>query len=265
MDCLSGRLGKCSNPASLQSTQSTNEGVSLVAAPNSFQSSDPSTINAGDDDLSLPLSDPTLDSLNLPDYDPAEGLNFVWGSWKGVHVCQKISDYYDEMVTWKRNIFKVSSGKHEQAFVNELMRLFNTFAEATSMECIALTAAMVLLSLILQKTSRPSKTEDDVHCIERRMKLWLDGELGELLGEVRTIQSRLPPMRRYARQTTSTAQSFSELMMEGKVWAATRLCNKGGEAKAGEPLSLDEVIETLHGMCTIKRSVAAETSTCSAM
>ena len=76
MDCLPRRLGKCSNPARLLSTQSTNEGVSLGAALNSYQLSDLSTINARDDDLSFPLADRTLDSLNLPDYDPAEAPNF---------------------------------------------------------------------------------------------------------------------------------------------------------------------------------------------
>ena len=41
-------------------------------------------------------------------------------------------------------------------------------------------------------------------------------------------------------------------MMEETVRAAIHLCDKGGEAKVGEPLSLDEVIETSHGMCTVK-------------
>lgn len=63
------------------------------------------------------------------------------------------------------------------------------------MECIGLTAALVLPSLILQTPFRQSKTKDHVHCIERRMKLWLDGEVDELLGKARAIQSRLPPMR----------------------------------------------------------------------
>lgn len=59
--------------------------------------------DARDNDLSLPLADPT--SLNLSDYDPAETPSFAWGSWKVDHFCQKISECYDEMVTWKRNIF----------------------------------------------------------------------------------------------------------------------------------------------------------------
>ena len=44
--------------------------------------------------------------------------------------------------------------------------------------------------------------------------------------------------------------------VEGKVWAATHLCDKCGEwpweSKVGEPLGLDKVIETLLGECTVK-------------
>ena len=56
---------------------------------------------------------------NLLQYILAEAPNFVWGSWKGEQFCKKIDDCYDEMVTWKRNIFKVPSGKQGQAFVKK--------------------------------------------------------------------------------------------------------------------------------------------------
>ena len=84
------------------------------------------------------------------------------------------------------------------------------------------------------------------------MKLWLDGELDELFEEVRTIQSRLRLTRRATKQAKSIARRFAELMMEGKVRAATRLCDRCGEAKAGEPLGLDEVIDTSDASCTIR-------------
>lgn len=76
--------------------------------------------------------------------------------------------------------------------------------------------------------------------------------LDELLEEVRAIQSHLPPTRRVTKQTTSTAWRFAGLVMEGKVRAATRLCDKSGGAKEGEPLGLDEVIDTSDGSCTVR-------------
>ena len=78
----------------------------------------------------------------------------MWGSVTGEQFCKKIDECYEEMVMWRRNIFKISSGKQGQAFVKELAKLFSSFGAATSMECIALKAAMVLPSLILQKPSR---------------------------------------------------------------------------------------------------------------
>ena len=198
VDCLPGRLGNCSNPPRSHSIQSPNEETSVRMAVGSIQLSDLPTNNveepsSTDDESTCPL--PLPEPFDLPQYDPAEAPNFVWGSLKGEQFCRKIDDCYDEMVTWKRNIFKVPSGKQGQAFVRELARLFSSFAEANSMERIALKAAMVLPPLILQKPSSQSKAKDHAHCIERRMKLWLEGELDKLLEEVRAIQSRLPVTR----------------------------------------------------------------------
>ena len=66
---------------------------------------------------------------------------------KGEQLCKKIDEYYQEMVTWRRNLFKVPSGKQGQAFVSKLAQLFRSFGDAPSMEVIALKAAMVLLSV----------------------------------------------------------------------------------------------------------------------
>ncbi|MDA8002339.1 MAG: reverse transcriptase domain-containing protein, partial [Alphaproteobacteria bacterium] len=235
-----------------------NEETSVRMAVGSIQLSDLPTNNVEEssstgDESTCPL--PLPEPFDLPQYDPAEAPNFVWGSLKGEQFCRKIDDCYDEMVTWKRNIFKVPSGKQGQAFVRELARLFSSFAEANSMERITLKAAMVLPPLILQKPSSQSKAKDHAHCIERRMKLWLEGELDKLLEEVRAIQSRLPVTRTDAKKSTSTARRFAELMMEGKVHAATRLLDNSGEARSGEPLGLDEVIDTPNGSCTVREAL----------
>ena len=92
---------------------------------------------------------------------------------------------------------EVPSGKQGQAFVSELAKLYGSFGEATSMESIALKAAMVLPSLILQKPSRQSKTKDHILCIQRRLQLWGNGEVDKLIAEVRAIQSHLPPISHY--------------------------------------------------------------------
>ena len=59
----------------------------------------------------------------------------------GPTACKKIIDCYREAVHWKRNLFDLPSNHCGRAFTSQLTRLFNAFAEGSSMESISLTAA----------------------------------------------------------------------------------------------------------------------------
>ena len=87
-----------------------------------------------------------------------------------------------------------------------------------------------------------SKAKEHTSHLERRLKLWLDGKLDELLYEGRTIQQRLtqrmPPQQKSDDQT---ARTFAKLMMEGKVHAALRLVTEGNN---GGPLPLHHPVNT---------------------
>ena len=48
---------------------------------------------------------------------------------------------------------------------------------------------MIMRNLLLQKPSKDSKTKDHTKTLERRLQLWTDGHLVELLKDVETIQS----------------------------------------------------------------------------
>ena len=146
-------------------------------------------VRSNDDVINPPDTILSENASDLPHFHTAGPPNFKWGSMKGEQFCEKIDDCYQEIVTWRRHLFKVPSGKQGQAlaFVNERAKLFGSFGDATSMEVIALKAAMVLPSLILQKPSRSSKAKDHVLCIQQRLQLWLDGKIDELLNEVRAL------------------------------------------------------------------------------
>ena len=90
------------------------------------------------------------------------------------------------------------------------------------MECVALKAAVVLLLLVLQKPSRSSKNEDHVVCIERRLSLWLDGSLSELIKEGRAIQHRLPNsfLGSQWKSSAPATRRFAQKMFQGKTKAA---------------------------------------------
>ena len=78
---------------------------------------------------------------------------YMWGSRDGPTMCDKVMASYSEVIHWKRNVFRIPSGKAGKAFVSEMAKLFQAFAEEHRIESFALTAAVVLPHLLLQKPS----------------------------------------------------------------------------------------------------------------
>ena len=64
----------------------------------------------------------------LPDYITMAEPSFVWGDVDGP---QAIWSCYDEVVHWKRNLFKIPTGKTDTACVRELALLFNSYMYIT--------------------------------------------------------------------------------------------------------------------------------------
>ena len=126
---------------------------------------------------------------SLPDFNPAQKPIFKWGKLDGPTVCQKVLDCYKEAVHWRRNLLDVPSNRCGRAFTSELTQLFNSFAEQSPRESIALTAAMLFPMLILQKPNGKLKNKTVNAIIQRRLDLWADGDFDSLLLEGRTIQS----------------------------------------------------------------------------
>ena len=58
--------------------------------------------------------------------------------------------------------------------------------------------------------------------LERRLKLWKDGDLDELVREGRVIQSRLK-RKPSAKRETQVTRSFTKLMFEGNTRVALQL------------------------------------------
>ena len=126
----------------------------------------------------------------LPPYSHLCCPCFKWCNVDGSMYKEAITNAYSEVVHWKRNIFKVPLGRAGKSFVHELFHLFKAYAEGNSLELIALTDAMTLPSLLLQKPHRSSKAKEHVQCLERHLKLWEEGDLEGLL-QGPTIQQHL--------------------------------------------------------------------------
>ena len=193
------------------------------------------------------VNDPPAD--HFPTYPQVNSPCFKWGNIDGIMFQNAVNCAYNEVVHWRRNIFKVPSGKAGKSFVRELSRLFRAYAEGTALESVALTAAMTLPSLLLQKPHRSSKAKEHTQCLERCMKLWIEGDLDELLREGRTIQQRLQRSPRRPRSEQQLAHTFAKLMMEGKVRAALRLISK---QEGGPPIALNDTIEIDEEIHTVR-------------
>ena len=67
------------------------------------------------------------------------------------------------------------SGKIGKAFVAEVSRLIRAYAEESTLEPVTLKCVMSMPALLLQKPHRSSKVKEHISCLERRVKLWVDG------------------------------------------------------------------------------------------
>ena len=199
------------NP-SQQLSNTSDQGPLLGGVPLSTDNTAPTTVN------------------DLPAYLPSTSANFKWGEVDGESFVRSITAIYDEIVHWKRNLFKTPSGKAGRMFAQELARLFIAYAESSALENISLKAAMVMPTLLLQKPHQRSKLRTH---LERRLNLWSQGNLEDLMNEARTIQKNSTRMHHKGQQPQDTARRFAKLMMQGKVKAALRLIGNEGN---GDPL-----------------------------
>ena len=200
------------------------------------------SVNDSPADPAVP-ADPNEDPTHLP-FDALQPPNFTWGSHNGEVFREKIYSAYEEVVHWRRNLFQVPSGSSGKAFVSELARLFQAYADSSSLECIAMKAITVIQIVLLQKPSRTSKSKDHVKHLQRRLDLWLQGDLETLLDEGKCIQNRLGNVTQASSDET-VSRIFRDLVIQGKVQSALRYLSRN---TSGGVLKLDDLIpETKDG------------------
>ena len=175
----------------------------------------------------------------LPSFVPAQIPNFRLGEIDGTTMQGVINESYNEIVHWKRNLFKVPSGKAGKGFVRELTRLLNAFAEVSALEVIALKAAFVMPALLLQKPHKRFKAKEHSSHLERRLGLWNNGSIDALLKEGRTIQKQFRNINH--KSSEDLPRAFAKLLMEGKVKKALNLLS---DYSSGGPMCPNEEIMT---------------------
>jgi hypothetical protein len=135
----------------------------------------------------------------------------------------------------------VPTCKTGRTFVKELSTWLEHFNVGSVYRSIAVKTFIILPALLLQKPSAKSKRSEHVSLLKKRLLLWQNRDIDELMKEAKTIQRQLSKSSR--KKTEDCARTFSRFMFEGKVNAAIRLlCDN--ENKGVLTLS-DEILKVL--------------------
>ncbi|CAB4008847.1 Hypothetical predicted protein, partial [Paramuricea clavata] len=113
-----------------------------------------------------------------------------------------INDAYDEITTWRKNVFLVPYGKIGRDFIDQITMHINDWNSGSENQHVSLKAVFVLLAVGLQKPNPKSKAKDHQDALSKRLALWKDGE----------IRSNHP----------DKAKVFAKLVLEGQINSALR-------------------------------------------
>ncbi|CAB4003346.1 Hypothetical predicted protein [Paramuricea clavata] len=150
-----------------------------------------------------------------------------------------ITDAYDEITTWKKNVFLVPYGKIGRDFIDQITMHINDWNSGSENQHVSLKAVFVLLAVGLQKPNPKSKARDHQDALSKRLALWKDGEISKLIREGRIIQSRIGKFK--GSNHPDKAKVFAKLVLEGQINSALRFLS---ETSNGGVLTLTDDVMT---------------------
>ena len=133
---------------------------------------------------------------------------------------EDISNLYEELIHWRRNLFDVPTNKAGRQFVGELAIWLEHFNTGSAYQRISLKVFMILPALLLQKPCSATTSAELTSLLRDRLALWEARDIPSLLRQAKTIQRQLS--RQKSRKKGDDARRFANLMFEGKVNAAMR-------------------------------------------
>ena len=170
--------------------------------------------------------------------------DIVWGNIPFHDLVRWVNMTYDKSILYRKNLFKVPSGRAGKDFITELTFWLRQFNQSTKLNRVALKIFLMLPTLLLQKPSAKSKAKDHSTALDRRLKLWRASNLCELVQEVDMIQSRFKTPKKSDPGIDNLSKRFSKLMLEGKVSAALKMLDQ--TSTSGMLTLTDEVMQQLH-------------------
>ena len=173
------------------------------------------------------------------------------------HFANVVSHFanYNSVVHWRKNLFKIPLGR----LMLELSRLCRVYASDSMLGSVALKVAMNMLPLLLQRPHPHSKVKEDLHCLERRLPLWIQGDIAALVAEGQAIQDRLGSTGRRHKSNEGNHRTdvFAKLVMKDNTKSAVLWLD---DSSTGGPLALcdicDEGGSTVHDLLYAKHPLS---------
>ena len=152
----------------------------------------------------------------------------IWGVFTKDDIHNKINVIYEEIVLWRRSLFKLPSEAAGKKFISETTKWIEFWnQDGIELKDIALKVLMVMSALLLQKPTFKSTAKEHPQCLSRRLVQWELGKFDELLREASTIQAKLPTNLKGLNEER-LPKIFAKLVLEEKINAAMRLLDQQG-------------------------------------
>ena len=199
-------------------------------------------------DVPIPVGDfvalKTTD-INLPAFTPVmQTPDKAYNGIEGTDLVEIVSEIYNDMVRWKKNLFQLPSGKAGKELIKLLTTWLRNYNEETTYQSIALKVVMILPNLLLQKPSATSKSKDHVKSLELRIQMWNEGRIRELWNDSNVIQNKMTSKSQ--KSPDDVTRIFTKLMFEGKPGAAMKFLDENSSNSVLKPTV--EVIEKLQSL-----------------
>lgn len=168
--------------------------------------------------------------------------NLVWKGLTEEETTMWVNNTYTELVGWSTcHLFDPPKCAATNKIVQEMVILLNNYLQESPLAPYAMKLFFTLPKLFFQKTHRNAKVAENVKAVARRVGLWQNNQLDELLEEARAIQKRLPRPSGNQQGQEDKARNFAGNMRQGQVSRALRALN---EQQSGGVLPLTR--ETIH-------------------
>ena len=159
---------------------------------------------------------------NVREIVSEEYTNIKWEERNLREVSKKIQDAYERIVFWKKNLFMLPTGAAAKKYMTKTTKLMNGWTNNLPFKDVAFTTIHVMPNILLQKPSKRSKVKDHLKALVRRIDLWINGNIDELLFQGETIQSRLHHINT-PKSIGELSKKFALLMEKGNVNSALKL------------------------------------------